>query len=64
MQIPINSAIGSASHIPLIPKINGNVINDMTIKIIVRKNDKMADTLPLLSAVNIADENILIPINR
>ena len=60
----MNSPIGPAIHAPAIPMIFGNVSSPTTINKNVLKNDIVADTAPFENAVNNADENMLIPVNK
>ena len=59
-----SSAIGTASHTPVTPKILGRVSNSTGINPNVRRNDKIADNVPLDNAVNIAEAKIFNPQNR
>ena len=60
----INSAIGTANHTPLTPKIRGNVSSNSVISPNVRKKDMIADIFPLERAVKIAEVKIFIPQHR
>ena len=60
----ISSAVGTASHTPVTPKISGNVSNSTVISPKVRRNDKIADSFPFDNAVNVAEVKIFSPRNR
>lgn len=55
---------GIAIHTPVTPNKFGNISNDTSKNTKVLKNERIADILPLFKAVNIAEENMFIPINR
>ena len=57
----INSAIGTANHTPLTPKIWGNVRSNSVINPNVRKKDMIADIFPLERAVKTAEVKMFIP---
>ncbi|MEG0736636.1 MAG: hypothetical protein RR441_07190 [Longicatena sp.] len=59
-----SSASGTASQIPKTPYIVGSTSNAMEIKTNVLSDDIIADTIPLDSAVKVADAKILMPQNR
>lgn len=59
-----NSATGIASHAPVTPRNRGRISRDSTINTSVRKNEIIADTLPLDNAVKKPEDVILIPLNR
>lgn len=59
-----NSATGQASHTPVIPSSMERLSRAAASKTSVRIHDKSAETGPLLKAVNIAEANILYPLNR
>lgn len=58
------SATGTASQIPFFPIMSGNVINDIIKNTNVLNRDKKPEILPFENAVNNADVNILIPVNK
>lgn len=60
----ISSAIGTASHTPVTPKIFGNVKSSTVISPKVRRKDKIADSFPFETAVNMAEVKIFSPQNR
>lgn len=55
---------GIVIHTPVTPNKFGNISNDTSKNTKVLKNERIADILPLFKAVNIAEENMFIPINR
>lgn len=55
---------GIVIHTPVTPNRFGNISNDTSKNTKVLKNERIADILPLFKAVNIAEENMFIPINR
>lgn len=54
---------GIVIHTPVTPNKFGNISNDTSKNTKVLKNERIADILPLFKAVNIAEENMFIPIN-
>ena len=58
------SATATASQIPSIPSTRGSVSTTATWNTSVRRNDIVADTIPLLSAVKNAEPKILKPLIR
>ena len=60
----IPSAIGTAIHIPITPKIRGSTMMPEASRTKVLRKDRAADTLPFDSAVNMADVKMLVPQNR
>lgn len=58
-----NSATGVASHIPVTPNTNGKTNRQITINTKEREKARIAETIPLFSAVNIPLEKILNPID-
>ena len=59
-----NSAAGTASQTPVIPRKYGNVTRQITRKKSVLENEIIADTFPFDNAVKISDEMMLIPLNK
>ena len=59
-----NSATGMAIQAPLMPKIRGRIISEMTMNTSVLQKEIMAETFPLDNAVKNPDEVILIPLNK
>ena len=57
----VNSAKGTTSQTPFTPKIFGNILMPTAKNINVLSKEIKADTFPFEKAVNIPDENILIP---
>ena len=55
---------GIVIRTPVTPNKFGNISNDTSKNTKVLKNERIADILPLFKAVNIAEENMFIPINR
>ena len=62
--IPSNSAIGAAYQTPISPHTAGKINKLPTRKIKVLEKDIIAETIPLLSAVNNAEEKMLNPENK
>lgn len=58
------SAVGRDSHTPLTPRIPGRMSSGIIRKISVRKNARIPEVFPPLSAVNMEDANRLNPINK
>lgn len=58
------SAIGTAIHTPVMPNISGRISRHIVISPKVRKKEITADIVPLDKAVNAAETNILIPLNK
>ena len=59
-----SSAIGTASHTPLIPNSIGKAKIHITTNTKVLKNERIAEIFPLESEVKSAELNKLIPINK
>ena len=59
-----NSATGTATQIPIIPKSCGKTIKEIRVKTKVLHIDSIAETLPFENAVNIDEIKILSPIKR
>ena len=57
----VNSAKGTTNQTPFTPKIFGNILMPTAKNINVLSKEIKADTFPFENAVNIPDENILIP---
>ncbi len=60
----IPSAIGTASHTPVIPQMCGSRRIPPASSPNVRRNERTADTLPFDKAVNIADVKLFSPQNK
>ncbi len=60
----VPSAIGTASHTPVIPQIRGNRRIPPASSPNVRINERAAETFPFDKAVNIADVKLFKPQNR
>ena len=59
-----NSAAGTASQTPVIPRKYGKVTRQITRKKSVLENEIIAETFPFDNAVKIPDEMMLIPLNK
>ena len=59
-----NSAIGTASQAPLIPRNCGRISREIVVNTRVLAKEMIADTLPFDNAVKNPEERILNPQNR
>ena len=59
-----NSATGTASQAPLIPRNCGRTSSEIVVNTRVLSKEMIADTLPFDSAVKNPEERILTPQNR